>query len=229
MSQDARDPLQPRPDVDGFQDFLFFVGRRVHVGRHHIGELRRRIDRLHRRQQFRRRLRQELDGLHRLSFQMEEARLDFGRRRPRLGNPQHPRDKKRPAGEKFSDLEPLLALTHQMVRAVRRGDVTRDIGDRPHPMHVDRIGIGRLGVALHEDADRPLFAHRLLGRHHRARASDRDRQHHPREQHGLAHRNDDDGIRRQWAHRRRRLVAPLVGRAGFSGLNQGKPPISAAR
>ena len=54
-----------------------------------------------------------------------------------------------------------------------------------------------LGVALHQDADRALLAHRLLRRRDRALAADRDRQHHAGEQHGVANGNDDECVRRQ--------------------------------
>ena len=55
-----------------------------------------------------------------------------------------------------------LALADEMVRAVGRGDVADDVGDRAHAMHVDRGRLGELGIALHEDADLALVAHRLL-------------------------------------------------------------------
>ena len=94
---------------------------------------------------------------------MKEARLDFGRSRVRLWNPQHARNEKRPAGKELYDLEPLVTLTDEMVRAIRRGDVAHDIRHRTHPVHVDRRRIGHIGAPLHQDADLPLLAHRLLG------------------------------------------------------------------
>ena len=79
-----------------------------------------------------------------------------------LRDPQHAGDQERPAAQKFDDLEALLALADEVVRAVRRGDVAHDVGDGADAMHVDRRRIGDLGVALHQDADRLLLAHRLL-------------------------------------------------------------------
>ena len=65
--------------------------------------------------------------------------------------------------------EALLSLADEMVRTRRRRYVTNDIGDRSHPMQVDRQGIGHLSVALHHDADRLLLPHRRLRRKHRTR------------------------------------------------------------
>jgi hypothetical protein len=135
-----------------------------------------------------------LDGLHGLPLEVDETRLDFVRHRCWLGNPQHPRDKERPPVQEFDDLEPLFALADEMVRAIRRRDVARDIGNRTHAMHIDRKWIGRFGIALHQDTDRPLVPHRLLCGCYRARATDCDRQHDAWEQHGVAHRNDDERI-----------------------------------
>ena len=103
---------------------------------------------------------------------MTKARLDLGRARLRLGNAQHARDEERPAVEESSDLEALLALADEVVRAVRRGDVAHDVGDRADAVQVDRRRIGDLGVALHQDADLALLAHRLLGGGDRARPAD---------------------------------------------------------
>src|SRR5205807_2409888 len=62
-------------------------------------------------------------------FQMNEARLDFGRACVRLRNAQDAGNEKWPATKEFEDLESLVALANQMVRAVGPGDVTDDIGD----------------------------------------------------------------------------------------------------
>ena len=78
-----------------------------------------------------------------------------------------------------------------MMRAVRRGDVSDDVGDRAHPVHVGRNRVRGLGVALHDDADRLLLANGALRGHDRARSPERDRQGDAREQHHVAHRHDD--------------------------------------
>ena len=58
-------------------------------------------------------------------------------------NPQHAGDEERPAVEELDDLEALLALADEVVGAVGRRDVAHDVGDRAHPVHVDRQRIAR--------------------------------------------------------------------------------------
>jgi hypothetical protein len=68
-----------------------------------------------------------------------------------------------------------------MVRAIRRRDIARDIGNRTHAMHIDRKWIGCVGIALHQNADWALVPYRLLCGCYRARATDCNRQHNARE------------------------------------------------
>ena len=173
---------------------------------------------------FGRRLGQELDGFDRLALEMKETGLDLVRRRSGLWNPFRPGDKERPAAQIVVDPEPLLSLTDDMIRAVRRGDVANDIGERSHSMQVDGEGIGDLGVALHHDADRLLFPDRSLRRHHRTGTTEGDRQHRSRKQNHAAHRHDDQGLRRQWG--RRRGAEGLFG--GGRGVSHSGPPSSPA-
>ena len=203
VREDARDPVHPRRDVDRLQDFLLLVRRRVHVGRDHVRQHRPAIRPTGSPPAVRAAPAARAAGLDGLPLEENETRLDVGRRRLRLRDPQDARDEERPAGQEFDDLEPLLALADQMMRAVRRGDVAGDVGDRPHAVHVDRQRIGGLGVALHQDADRPLIPHRLLRGSKRARTADRDRQHDAGKQHDASHRHDDERVRRQRRQRRR--------------------------
>ena len=214
MRQDARDAVHPRGDVDRFQNFLLFVRRRIHVGRDHVRQHRGRLDRLDRRQQFLRRLRQELQDFHGLPLQENETRLDVGRGRLRLGdgNPQDARDEKRPSRQEFDDLEAFRSLTDQMMPAVGRRDVAGDIGDGPRTVQVDRQRIDGLRLSLHHDADGPLIPNGLLSRHHGARTADRDRQHDPREKHHASNRHDDQRVGRHGRQRRGRGRAGAFGR-----------------
>ena len=224
MREQSRDPLHSGADVHRLEDLLLLVRRRVHEGRHQIGERARRIDALDGRQQLVGRLRQELDRLDRLALEMNETGLDLVRRRTGLGNPFRLGDEERPTGQIVIDPEPLLSLANEMIGAVRRGDVANDIGDRPHSMQIDWKGIGDFGAALHHNADRLLFPHRSLRRQHRTGTAKGDRQHRSGKQHQAAHRHDDQGVRRQW--RRRRSAKGLFGaRRGVSHL---RPPIFAA-
>ena len=124
--------------------------------------------------------------------------------RLRLRNAQHAGDEERPAAQIFDDLETLLALADQVMRAVRRGDVAHDVGDRAHAVHVDRGRVGDVGRALQQNADLTLVAHRLLRGGDRLRPADRDRQHQAGKQHGVAHRHDNERVGRQWRQMRLR-------------------------
>ena len=135
-------------------------------------------------------------------------------------------DEERPTGQILDDPEPLLSLAHEMMRSIRRRDVANDIGDRAHPVQIDRKGIVDLGVALHHDADRLLFPDRSLRRHHRAGPAERDRQHRPRKQHHAAHGHNDEGVWRQ--RRRRRSAEVLFGGVRGRRLSHSGPPTFAA-
>ena len=78
VREQPRDLVHARGDVDRLEDLLLLVRLDVHVGDREIGERRRRLDRLDRGEQIRRRLRQQLDRLERLRLQIDEARLDLG-------------------------------------------------------------------------------------------------------------------------------------------------------
>jgi hypothetical protein len=89
-----------------------------------------------------------------------------------------------------------------VVTAVGRGDVTHDVGERAHAVHVDRGRILDLGGTLQQNADLALIAHGLLRGRNRFRTAERNRQHQPGEQHGVAHRHNDQRVRRQSRQRR---------------------------
>jgi hypothetical protein len=92
-------------------------------------------------------------------LEIDEARFHFGAVGLGLGNLQHARDEERPAVQILDDLKALLTLAHEMMRAVRRGDVAHDMGKRAHAMHVDRARIRHFRVPLHENADLALVAY----------------------------------------------------------------------
>ena len=200
MRQQPQHLVHARRDIDRLEDFLLLFRLHVHVSDGEISERRWSFDRLHGREQFGRCLRQQLDRFQRLRLQIDETRLDFRCARVRFGDLRHARDKERPAAEILNNLKSLFTLANQVVRTVRRGDVAHDIGDRAHAVHVDGCRIGHLGVTLQENADLALIADRLLRRGNRLRAADRDRQHQAGEQHGIAHRHDDECVGRQWRH-----------------------------
>ncbi len=150
---------------------------------------------------------------------MDEARFDLARLGRRLGDAHDVGDEERPAAEIILDAETLLALADQVMRAVRRRDEADDVGDRAEAVHVGWNRVGRLGVALHDDADRLLLAHGALRGQDRARAPERDRQGDAGEEHEAAHRYDDQPIGRQ------RRVGSRVGGGGF-GVSHCAAPTS---
>ncbi len=183
LGEQARHLVHARARVDGLEDLLLLLGLQVHVGRGDVGEMGGRRDGPDRREQVGRGLREQLQSLHRLALQVQEAGLDLRALRIGLGNAHDAGDEKRPALEELQHLEALLALAREMVRAVLRRDVAHEVGDAAHAMHVGGARIGHLRVALHEDAELALLAHRLLRGGDRARPSDGDRQHQAGKQH----------------------------------------------
>ena len=95
------------------------------------------------------------------------------------------------------DAEALHALADHVMRAVGRGDVAQDVGDGADAVELVRAGIVHRRVALHHDADRALLAHRLLERRDRLGPAHRDRDDHAGEEHGVADREQDQGVVRQ--------------------------------
>ncbi|MGY4266688.1 hypothetical protein ACVJF2_005258 [Bradyrhizobium sp. USDA 4519] len=192
----TRHLVHPCHEIDGFQDVLFLRRLDVHVGRRKVGKGCRRGGALQCCDQLLRHLRQQLRGLQRLALQIEEARLDLGRGGGRLGNLQHAGREERRARQIVEHAHALHALADQMVAVVRTGDVAHDVGCGADAVKPVGAGIVGLGIALQQDADRPLLAHRLLGRGNRGRPGDRDRNDDIRKQHGVAHRDDDQRVAR---------------------------------
>ena len=210
MRQHARDLLHAGGEIDGFEDLLLLLRSDIHVGGRKIGERCRGGDTLDRSHQLRRSLRQKLNCFQRLLLEVNKACFDLGRRRLRLGDSQNSRDEERPAVEELGDLEALVALTNEMMRAVRRSHVANDVGHRAHPMHIDRRWIRNIAGTLHEDADLPLVPDCLLGRRNRLRPTHADRQHKSGKQDKAANRNDDEGVRGQWRQSRCPLIRALL-------------------
>lgn len=197
MRQQPRHLLHARRDVEGLENLLLLRRLHVHVGDREIGQRRWRFDGLHGSQQLGRCLRQQLDRLDGLRLEMDEPGLDLGRARFGLGQAQHAGDEERPAAQELDDLEALLTLADQVMRAVRRRDVAHDAGDGADAVHVDRFGVGHLGIALQQDPDLALVADSLLRGRDRFRPADRNREDEPGKQHRIAYRHDDQGVRRQ--------------------------------
>ena len=223
LSQDARHLVHPCGEIDRLQDLLLLLGRDVHIGGGQVGELGGRgvLDRHH---QLLRRLRQELDGFERLTLQVEEAGLHLGGAGVGFGDGGDARHRERGARQKVEDTEALDALADDMVGAVGGGDVAHDIGQRADAVKILGAGIGGLGVALQDDADLPLLAHRLLRSGDRFGPAQRDRRDDAGVKYDAAHRQQDSRIRGQLdaAGRRRRLGGGRIGgRLRFGLVEQG--------
>ena len=214
LGEMARDLVHARREIDRLQDLLLLLRLDVHVGGREVGERAGRGGRLQRRDQLRRRLRQQLDRLDRLPLQVQEARLDLRRtcssapgceaRAPRgTGVP----GKKSRMRKRCTPWQTMWWLPSGA------GDVAHDIGDRADAVEIVGAGIVGLGIALQQDADRPLLAHRLLRGGDRFRPADGDRDDDAREQHDVAHRHDDQGVGRD--------LQPMVSGARRSGLDPG--------
>ncbi len=88
-------------EVEGLEEVLLVLVLHVEEVGHHVREQRRRADLLHDDGELLRRVRQELDRLHRLLLQLNEARLDLGRDGLVLLHRLHARDEERPALEEL--------------------------------------------------------------------------------------------------------------------------------
>ena len=139
------------------------------------------------RDQFLRRLRQQLRGLDRLPLQIQEAGLDLRRARGGLGDIEHAGRRKRRAGKEIQHPDPLDALAHDMMAIIGASQIAYDIGDGADTIEIVRARFVQLGVTLQQDADLTLFAHRLLRGGDRLRTPQRDRGHHAGKQDGVAH------------------------------------------
>src|ERR1700737_5481500 len=88
----------------------------------------------------------------------------------------------------------LNALADDVMGFIRRGDVTDDVGDGADAVEVVGGGVLHLSVSLQQNADRPLLAQRLLRGGDRSRAGYGDRSDDTRKQHGIANRDNDQGV-----------------------------------
>jgi hypothetical protein len=154
------------------------------------------------RDQFLRRLRKQFRGFDRLALQIQKARLDLRRGRRGFGNVEDACRRKRRARKEIEHTDALHTLADDVMAVVGAGDIADDIGDGADTVEVVRTGFGQLGVALQQDPDLALLAHRLLGRGDCLRPSQRNRRHHSRKQHRVADGDDDEGVRRN----RNRLI-----------------------
>ena len=210
LRQEPRDLVHAHIEVDRLQDLLLIRGRDIHIGGGQIRQRASRLRALHGPDQLAWHLRQKLQRLDGLLAQQHGARFDLLAFNLGLGDALDFGRERRPLSHEIEHAETLDTLHDHMMAAIGRGQIARDIGDRADAVHVGAVGLRGLAVALHEDADLPLLAHRLLHSRDRDRPPDRDREEHAGKEHRIAHRQNEERI----------LVRPGRGRA-FTGLRPG--------
>jgi hypothetical protein len=202
VGQELEHPVEPALEIEGLQHLLLLGRAQVHRAGDEIDQLRRRVDRADRVGDLAARLRQELDRFERALAQQYEARLDLGAALLGLLVDIDLGREERLAADELLDAEALLPLGDDVMVAVRRGDVAQDDRGRADAVQVDRRRVVGAGLALQDDADRPLGAHAGLRRGDRARTVHGQGHDRPGEQDHVAHGHDRQHVRRQ----RRRLA-----------------------
>src|SRR5471030_2122173 len=183
-------PLQ----IDGFEQLLFLRRLDIHEAGDHVGERRGGTYVLHRAHQFLRRVRHESQHFKRAFLQLHEARLDFLASPVGFFDSAYPGHEEGIALQQLDHAKPLLALTDNVMCAVRRRDIAQNVGERPNQAQILQPRTVDLRIALQHYTDRTFGLDRLLRAGDRTVAADGDRQDHAREQHHVAHRHDDKRI-----------------------------------
>jgi hypothetical protein len=124
-----------------------------------------------------------------------EARFDLGRHHLGDADLLDARHQERVARQKLDDADPPHTLRNHVVRAVGRGDIAQDLRGGADRVQLLRGRLLDRRILLQHDTDHALAAHRFLRGCHRRLPPDRQRQHNAGEQHGLAHRQNDHGVR----------------------------------
>jgi len=173
---------------------VFLFRGDVHQARDEIREPGGTLHALKRGDDFFRHLRQKLQDLDGAFAQVERPTLDVGIVLRRLLDVLNARYQERPALEKLQDAKALRAAADRVMRSVRRRDVAEHFRAGADPVQVVRTGLFDVGLVLQHDAQRALQAHGFLRRGGGARARDGQREHHAREEHDVAHRDDDKRV-----------------------------------
>ena len=112
------DALEPRLQVERFEQLLLLAGLHVHEAGDQVGERRRRFHRLHGIGQFGRRLRQQANGFGGQPLQIERARFDVTADMGSIGQVFDARDHERQTVLQIEHAEASLALHDQVMSAV---------------------------------------------------------------------------------------------------------------
>jgi hypothetical protein len=121
------DALETVLELGRLQELLFVRNLDIEEARDHVGEHRRRLDRLDAVGELRGRLRQQRYRLHGLLLQVKRPGAGVGKELD-------PRHEERESAHLVEHPEATLALAHEVMRAVGGGEVTHDGGHGPHAM-----------------------------------------------------------------------------------------------
>ena len=197
LDEEREHAVEAHLHVERLEQLLLLGRLDVEEARDEVGERAGACHLLDRRRKLGRRTRRELEHLRGARFHLQHARLDVAVHRGRVGHALDARRLVRPALDELGDAKALVALDHEVVRTVRRGQVAEDRRDRPDGMKIARRRLLGLRIALQEHADRLLRARRFLGAHDRLAAAQPQRRDEPRKEHEVADRDDDERIGRQ--------------------------------
>jgi hypothetical protein len=204
-------PVQALLEVGGLQQGLLLLGRDVEEARDEVGERGGRFHALQRAHQLLGHLRHQLGRLQGLLAQVVGARLHGLALAHGLAHGLAARDHEGEALDEVQRPEALLAPAHQVVGSVGRRHVAQHLGDGADAVQILGAGLVLARVALQQEADGALAAHRLLGGSDGAFAAHRHRRHHTGEQHQVAYRHHDHHVLGQGdAGGALRLLAGLV-------------------
>ena len=197
--------VQARLQVEGFQQRLLFLERDVDHAGNEIGELRRAVHALQCGRKLGGNLRQHLKNLDGTLLERSPAAFDLRVEALRVVDVVDARDGERVVVQELQHAEAPQALADDVVHALGGRDIAQHARTRANPVQVVGPWVVGIGLALKQHADGLFQAHRFLHRGACAFAADCQRQHHAREQDGVAHRHDEQRIRRHWLGRDQRL------------------------
>ena len=228
LGEVAQQLVEPFAGVERLQQVLLLGRREVRDIGDEVGQRRRRLNLLDGRGDLGRQVGQQRNRLAGALLQLVHARGDLGGKHLGLADLVDARHQERIARQEFEHAEAPYAAGHQMMIAVRRGDIAQDFAHGADAMEM--LGARRLdrGVALQQHADRLVRLRCRLGAGDRLLAAERERHHDAGEQHRIAGRQDDQraggklGVRGGPARRTRRSGRLLVasGLRGFGRLRR---------
>ena len=182
--------------LERLQDLLLLGRLDVEEAGDEIGELARRLDAIDHAGELGHRLGQQPDGLDRVVLQNPETGLELRVLRRMLSDQVKAGREERHALDVVQGAEAPLALADDVLRAVTRGEVAHDAGNRANRVQVGGLGLVDGRVALHDEPDLAAAAACLFRGGQRDLAPDRQRDDGARKHHGVAHRQDDQHILR---------------------------------